>query len=433
MTQQLTASPVQMNVRRQLVAGTIGHGIEFFDFLAYSYLAIYFAPLFFPSSETGLVPMLNAFGVFAVGFLARPFAGLVIGIYADRRGRTRGMQLSITLMATGSLLIAVSPTYEQIGVFAPMLLVLARLLQGISVGGEYTSSSAFLVESAPPGRRGFYSSFMFVSSSAGKLLVLGFIAALTAVLDKEAMTDFGWRIPFAVGALAAVVAWWIRHRTTEPLGTTVSAERVGREHPLAAMRRYPKQAVQVFALVAGVAVGQYFWATYLTTYFTIHNGVTVTTALTIATVTLILYMILQPVAGLFSDRFGRKPSLYVYAIGSAMAVVPLLAIDSADPVLLGFVQFGGLLLLSFATSIMSAVLVELFPPHVRVSGLGFPYSLSVSLFGGTIPLIATALQEAGQVQYLGWYIAGTCVVTLAAALTLQESSTADISSAEVEV
>ena len=418
----------RLSPHRQLIAGSAGHAVEFFDFLAYSYLAVYFASSFFPSAgANSLVPLLNSFGVFAVGFLARPLAGLFIGNFADRFGRRRAMSLSITMMGGGSFMIAVCPTYAQIGVLAPVVLVVARILQGLSAGGEYTSASAFLVESAPPGRRGVYSSFLFVASSIGKLFALGFIAVLVPVLGKESMTVYGWRIPFAFGGLMAVVGWWIRRGTAETLGTTVSAERVERRSQFEALRRHPRQALQVFALTSGIAVGQYLWATYLTTYFEIRNGASGTVALTVSVVTLALYTIIQPLVGGLSDRVGRKPVLFIFGLGSALTTVPLLTITSADPLALSFVQFSGLLVLSFGTSVLSAVMVEMFPPRVRAAGLGFPYSLSVALFGGTIPIVATALQETGRAAYLGWYVTVISLITFFTAMTLRETNTADIS------
>ena len=423
-----------LNPRRQLIAGTIGHSVEFFDFLAYSYLAVYFASSFFPSSESsGLVPLLSAFGVFAVGFLARPLAGLFIGLFADRYGRRRALSLTISLMAGGSLLVAVCPTYSQIGVAAPIILTVARILQGLSAGGEYTTAGAFIVESAPAGRRGFYSSFMFVASGIGKLTCLAFITVFVALIGEDAMRDYGWRIPFAVGALAAIVAWYIRRGTQETLGTTVSDEGgappVSR-NPLNALQRYPRQSLIVFAIATGMGVGQYFWATYLTTYFQIQNGASATTAMTVGIITLILYTIAQPVAGLISDRYGRKPCMYVFGIGTIIVTPFLLSITSSNFAVLICIQLVGLLLLSFCTSITSAVMVENFPPHVRVSGLGFPYSLSVAIFGGTVPLVATALANSGYSQYFPWYIVATAVVTLVGAISVPETFRSDISGEE---
>jgi MHS family alpha-ketoglutarate permease-like MFS transporter len=419
-----------INPRRQLIAGTIGHSVEFFDFLAYSYLAVYFASSFFPSSESsGLVPLLSAFGVFAVGFLARPLAGLFIGLFADRYGRRRALSLTITLMAGGSLLIALCPTYNQIGVAAPIILTVARILQGLSAGGEYTTAGAFIVESAPAGRRGFYSSFMFVASGLGKLTCLAFITAFVALIGEDAMRDYGWRIPFAVGALAAVAAWYIRRGTQETLKVTDSesgATPTGR-NPLAALQRYPRQSIIVFAIATGMGVGQYFWATYLTTYFQIQNGVSATTAMTVGIITLILYTAAQPLAGLISDRYGRKPCMYAFSIGTVIVTPFLLSISSTNFTTLIIIQLIGLLLLSLCTSITSAVMVENFPPHVRVSGLGFPYSLSVALFGGTVPLVATSLANAGYARYFPWYIVVTAVITLLGAISVPETYRSDIS------
>ncbi|KQU56729.1 MFS transporter [Rhodococcus sp. Leaf278] len=423
---EATTAPI--NHRRQLFGGILGHGIEFFDFLAYAYLAVYFSTSFFPESDSRLLPLLQTFGVFAIGFLARPVAGLVIGLFADRFGRRRAMTLTISMMAGGSVMIALSPTYEQVGILAPVILVTARLLQGLSAGGEYTSASAFIVESAPKNRRGFYSSFMFVASTSGKLFALGFITLLVTVLGTETMTEWGWRIPFAVGGLGAVVAWWIRRTTVETLDVSSEKQKSSRPRPFDAIRAYPKQTLQIFFLTTGLAVGQYFWATYLTAYFEIKNGAASSTALVAGMISLVFYLAIQPLAGLLSDRIGRKPSLYIYGISSIVLTIPLLSIEGTSLAVLILVQATGMLMLSFATSIGSAVMVEMFPARVRVTGLGFPYSLSIALFGGTVPLIATALEDAGHSNYFAWYVVATAAVSLVAAFTLRESRDVDIES-----
>ncbi|GAF48721.1 MFS transporter [Rhodococcus wratislaviensis] len=201
-------------------------------------------------------------------------------------------------------------------------------------------------------------------------------------------------------------------------------------NPLNALQRYPKQSLIVFAIATGMGVGQYFWATYLTTYFQIQNGASATTAMTVGIITLILYTIAQPVAGLISDRYGRKPCMYVFGIGTIVVTPFLLSITSSNFAVLICIQLVGLLLLSFCTSITSAVMVENFPPHVRVSGLGFPYSLSVAIFGGTVPLVATALANSGYSQYFPWYIVATAVVTLVGAISVPETFRSDISGEE---
>src|SRR5882757_7756406 len=393
--------------KRQLFAGAVGHLVEFFDFLIYSYLAIYFANQFFPSSSgSPLIPLLSAFGVFAAGFLARPIAGLMIGRFADHHGRRAAMSLSISMMGVGSLLIAIAPTYAQIGVAAPAVLVVARVLQGLSAGGEYTTAAAFLVESAPTNRRALFSSFMFVSSSVGKLLALAMVTVLASALGDEAMRQYGWRIPFGFGAVAAIFAWWIRSRAEE------------------ALRRYPKQSLQVAGLVAGITGSQYLWATFLPTYAAITTDLGSTAPMVAGLIGLTIYTIAAPLVGMLADRIGTWPLMLAFAISTAVAMVPLLRLISQGFVGLLVAQCVGLVLLSLGTSIMAVVLVDLFPQRVRVAGMGFPYGISIAVFGGTVSVIGTALTQAGAGNWFGWYMAGLSVITLVSTLSLRTNSRA---------
>ncbi|GAA2849418.1 MFS transporter [Pseudonocardia halophobica] len=410
---------------RQLRAATFGHTLEWFDFLAYQYLAVYFAAQIF-GGEEGIGSLLEAFGTFAVGFLARPVGSLIIGVYADRYGRKPAVVMTMSMMAVGSLLLGLCPTYAQAGALAPVILVVARLLQGFSAGGEYPSASAFLIESAPPGRRGLFSSFMFVASSSSKLLTLGIIALLSLFLDKEQMYDFGWRVPFVLGAVLAVVGWWIRRNTSETADVAGINERSARPTLFAGLRRYPRYSLQLFFLVAAITGGQYFWGTYITTLFQIRNGASQQVAFVASIVSLVVYIAVQPLVGSLSDRFGRRPWLIVFCVGSGLVAVPLMSLSSPAVGVLITVQTVGLLFMAFGTSILSAVMVEMFPAHARVAGLGFAYSMSVVVFGGTIPLIATALQGAGHPMAIGWYLVALCVMSLVSVLTIRETSTVDL-------
>ncbi|MET7995768.1 MFS transporter [Amycolatopsis sp. NPDC005232] len=408
---------------RQLLAGAVGHFVEFFDFLIYSYLAIYFAGQFFPSSSgSQLVPLLSAFGVFAAGFLVRPIAGLVIGVFADRYGRRAAMTMSVWMMGAASLLIAITPTYAQIGIGAPIVLVVARILQGLSTGGEYTAAAAFLVESAPANRRGLFSSFMFVSSSIGKMVALGVVALLAGVLGDEAMRSYGWRIPFALGAVIAVVAWWIRHRSQETLeqAETSSGKDTRAEKPglFEAMRRHPVQTVQAVGLVAGIGGSVYLWTTYFPTYASVMTDLGASASMVASLIGLAVYTVAAPLVGLLADRVGTRPIMYAFAISTAVGTVPLLHLMSAGFVGVLAAQIIGLLFTSLGTSIMAAVLVQMFPQRFRVAGMGFPYSLSIAIFGGTVSTIGTALASAGAENWFGWYIAALSVITLITTISL---------------
>ncbi|RVU23246.1 MFS transporter [Streptomyces antnestii] len=430
----MTAAPSSLsttkvpNRRRQLIAGTIGHLVEWFDWSAYAYLAVFFADQFFPKqSGAGLVPLLATFGVFAVGFLARPFGGLALGAFGDRYGRRAGLSLSIALMGGGSLLVAVCPTYAQIGVLAPVLLVIARLVQGLATGGEWGAASAFMVESAPSHRRGLYSSFLYVGSNIGKIALTGAGGLLVAALGEQAMEGYGWRILFGTGALLAVVGWWIR-RSAEETAAHAGHRAGAIERPgvFEFVRRYPAQTFQIFGLTLGPAVAFYTWTAYLPTYAVTAGGIDKGQAMTAATVSLVAFAIAQPFVGMVSDRIGRKPLMLLYAIGFIVGTVPLLSAIGDTVQSLILVQGTGLLLLSGTTAIAAAVSVELFPAQVRVSGISVPYALSVAVFGGTAPVIATALQSAGHAGWFGWYVVACTAVTLITVLTLRETHRAPL-------
>ncbi|MFI0470848.1 MFS transporter [Saccharopolyspora sp. 5N102] len=410
--------------RRQFLAGTIGHLVEWYDWSAYAYLAIFFADKFFPQdSASSLVPMLGTFGVFAVGFLARPFGGLVLGAFGDRYGRRAALTLSIAMMGGGSLLIAVLPTYAQVGVVAPVLLVVARLAQGISTGGEWGAASAFMVESAPPHRRGLYSSFLYVGSNIGKIALTSSGALLIALTGERAMGDYGWRILFGVGAALALVGWWIRRGAAETSShaAEIRAGKAARPGIFEFVRRHPVPTLQVLGISLGPAAVFYTWTAYLPAYAVIAGGVTKGQALTAGTISLVVFAIAQPIAGVLSDRIGRKPLLLVHSVGFCAGTVPLLDLAGGSMLRLILVQAAGLLLLSCMTAIAAAVMVEIFPARVRVTGIGVPYSVAVAVFGGTAPTIATALQATGHVSWYGWYLVGCTALTLITVLTLRET------------
>lgn len=409
------------NSRRQLFAGTFGHLVEWFDWAAYAYLAIFFADAFFPSGAgSGVVPMLGAFGVFAVGFLARPFGGLVLGAFGDRYGRRAALTLSISLMGLGSLVIALTPTYATIGAAAPLLLVFARLLQGVSTGGEWGAASSFIVESAPDGRRGLYSSFLYVGSNIGKIALTLTGAGLIGLLGAGAMEDYGWRILFGIGAALALVGWYIRRASTET-SHGVGAAAGPRPRPLDFLRRHPRATLQVFGLSLGPAVAFYTWTAYLPALATTDGGMDRTTSLLVSTATLLLFTVAQPLAGLLSDRVGRRPVLIGSCLVFVLGAAPALGVLDGTVATLLLVQGAGLVALSGVTAISAATMVELFPARLRVSGISFPYALAVAVFGGTAPLVGTALQGAGSVTGYGLYVSATMLLTLVAVLTFPET------------
>ncbi|MGW5120494.1 MFS transporter [Streptomyces noursei] len=418
---------------RQLAAASVGNTVEWYDWYAYSFLAVYFADQVFPKGAgNSLVPLLSSFAVFAVGFFMRPVGGLLMGAVADRRGRRAALTLTILLMGGGSLLVALTPTYAATGVLAPVVLVIARLVQGLSVGGEFAASTTFLVESAGPGRRGLFSSFQYVSTTLGQLLASGTGALLAVLLTEHQMGQWGWRIAFLIGALLSLLGLWIRRGARETLPQAPDADPTA--HPAATeqhaarpglfegLRRYPRQSLLICGITAGGTIAYYTWTTYLPTYAQVNAGFDKGEALTVGTLSLVFFALIQPLGGLLSDRIGRKPLLLTFALGFAVLAVPLLHLVTDSFAALLLVQCAGMVLLTGYTSIAAAVNAEVFPARVRAAGIGFPYSLTVALFGGTAPYVGTWFKQAGHPDLFPWYVAVLCLVSFFVYLALPETA-----------
>ncbi|MFF2806585.1 MFS transporter [Streptomyces sp. NPDC058000] len=414
---------------RQLAAASVGNAVEWYDWYAYSFLAVYFADQVFPKGAgNSLVPLLSTFAVFAVGFFMRPVGGLLLGAVADRRGRRAALTLTILLMGGGSLLVALTPTYAATGVLAPIVLVIARLVQGLSVGGEFAASTTFLVESAGPGRRGLFSSFQYVSTTLGQLLASGTGALLAALLTEHQMGQWGWRIAFLVGALLSLLGLWIRRGAQETLPRAragedpLAAQRAARPGLFEGLRRYPRQSLLICGITAGGTIAYYTWTTYLPTYAQVNAGFDKGDALLVGTLSLVFFALLQPLGGMLSDRIGRKPLLLTFALGFAVLAVPLLHLVTDAFFSLLLVQCAGMVLLTGYTSVAAAVNAEVFPARVRAAGIGFPYSFTVALFGGTAPYVGTWFKQAGHPDLFPWYVAVVCLVSFLVYLALPETA-----------
>ncbi|MFI6733738.1 MFS transporter [Nonomuraea sp. NPDC050451] len=409
---------------RQLMAASIGNVVEWYDWYAYTFLATYFSAQVFPKSEGGLVALLSAYGVFAVGFFMRPLGGLLVGAFADRFGRKAAMTFTIVLMGAGSLLLGVTPTYEAVGLLSPVILTLARLIQGLSVGGEFAAATTFLVESAPPGRRGLYSSFQYVSTTIGQLLASGLAALLASSLVKEDMASYGWRIPFIVGAVISLVGLWIRKGADETSAVAEEIQRGEAKRPklFEFLVGYPKAAATIVGITIAGTVAYYTWTSFLPIYAQITVKFDAAQSLTVGTISLLFFMVLQPLLGMLSDRIGRKPMLITFGVAFVVLPVPLLSTLGNSFGSLLAVQLIGMLFLGCFTSISAAVNSELFPTRVRAAGAGFPYSLTVAIFGGTAPLIGTALKDAGNVGVFPYYMSALALIsTLVYIFVLKET------------
>jgi MHS family alpha-ketoglutarate permease-like MFS transporter len=408
---------------RSIIGGSLGNLVEWYDWFVYSAFALYFAKSFFPDSDP-TAQLLNTSGIFALGFLMRPVGGWLLGLVADRHGRKTALTLSVTLMCLGSAIIALVPGYAAIGVAAPLILTIARMLQGLSVGGEFGTSATYLAEIAHPDRRGFWASFQYVTLIMGQLIALAVLLLLQFVfLDEAALEAWGWRIPFAVGAALAVVVFWIRRGIEEtPEFLDEDIERLKRTG-VREMLRHPRLVLIVLFMAAGGNVAFYSFTTYMQKYLVNTSGFAKDQASLIVTAALFLFMCVQPLAGALSDRIGRKPLLYWFGIGGALFAFPLLsAIGSTrDPTTAFLLICAALLIITGNTSVSATVKAELFPPHVRALGVGLPYAVSISIFGGTAEAVALAFKEAGHESGFFLYVSAMIAASGVAFLFVPET------------
>ena len=408
---------------RSIVGGSAGNLVEWYDWYVYSAFALYFAPAFFPpGSQTA--QLLNAAAVFAVGFLMRPVGGWLMGKYADRHGRRAALSLSVLLMCAGSLLIAVTPGYAVIGVAAPALLVLARLFQGLSVGGEYGASATYLSEMAGHRHRGFYSSFQYVTLIAGQLVALAVLLVLQRQLSTVALERWGWRIPFAVGGALAVAALWLRRGLDETSAfETAKSEGTPRRVSVRTLFRYPRQIATVVGLTAGGTVAFYTFTTYAQKFLVNTAGFSKPAATRLSALTLLVFMLVQPLVGAISDRIGRRPVLIAFGVLGVIGTVPLLtALGDTHTGSRAFaLLMAALLAVSGYTSINAVVKAELFPTEIRALGVGFPYAVAVSIFGGTAEYLALWAKSIGHERWFYWYVTTCIAASLLVYATMAET------------
>lgn len=414
--------------RKAIVAGTIGNTVEWVDWALYSIFAKIISVEFFPKGDEA-VALLSTLAVFAVGFVMRPIGAAVLGAYADRHGRKKGLTLTVGLMAGASFVIALTPTYGAVGVLAPIILLLARLLQGFSAGGEFGSSSAFLVESAAKGRRAFAGSWQQVSVGGGVLIasLLGTVA--TSALSEEALHSWGWRVAFIIGGLLGLVGLWLRVsvQDTESFTKTAAGGRT-KANPLKAMFvEHPGAALRVAGITIAGTLTYYIWVNYLPTYANLTTGIPLPQALLSQTLCLVVFVVLLPFVGLLSDRFGRKPTMVVFAGGFVVLAWPLLNMLGDSFISVFLVQLTGMLLVLGYSANCAVIMAEQFPPEVRATGIALPYALAVALFGGTAPYITTWLNDIGHSDLLWLYVSGSALISLIVYLTMPETKDKEFS------
>ncbi|BCD21949.1 citrate-proton symporter [Bacillus cereus] len=411
-------------VAGNIFKGSVGNLIEWYDWYVYSAFAVYFSAEFFPKGDP-TSQLLNTAAIFAVGFLMRPIGSLLMGRYADRHGRRAALTLSITVMAGGSFIIACTPSYESIGIMAPIILVLARLLQGLSLGGEYGTSATYLSEMASSGRRGFYSSFQYVTLVAGQMVALGVQIVLQQLLSEPDMKAWGWRIPFIIGAMGAVAVLWLRRTMDESEQfSNIKSQKRESAGTVRALMKHPKAVLTVVGLTLGGTVAFYTYTTYLQKFMVNTVGLPKEIVSWINFVALLIFVVLQPIAGLLSDKIGRRPLLMAFGILGTLLTAPIFFFmeKTSEPIVAFLLMMVGLIIVTGYTSINAIVKAELFPTEIRALGVGLPYALTVAIFGGTAEFIALWLKSIGMESLFYFYVAGCIAISFITYWRMDESS-----------
>jgi MHS family alpha-ketoglutarate permease-like MFS transporter len=420
----MPADQVRGSRLKNIVGGSAGNLVEWFDWYVYSAFALYFAPSFFPEGDQ-TAQLLQTAAIFAVGFVMRPLGAWLMGVYADHKGRKAGLTLSVSLMCLGSLMIAVAPTYAQAGLLSPATLLVARIVQGLSLGGEYGSSATYMSEIADRDRRGFWSSFLYVTIIGGQLCALALLVFLQAVLGEQAMHEWGWRVGFIAGAVLAVVVFFIRRGLDE----TVSYENVAAqaERRKSSIRNlflhHPREALLVVAITAGGTASFYAYTIYLQKFLANTSGFDKATASQLMTVALAIMLLLQPIAGRLSDKFGRRPLMIFFGVCGTLFTYPIF-VTLADTRSVGqafALVMAALVMVTGYTSINAIVKAELFPADIRALGVALPFAIANTIFGGTAEYIALWLKNIGHEEWFYIYISLLCAAYLVAVLRMRET------------
>jgi len=402
-----------------IVGASSGNLVEWYDFYAYSFTSLYFAAAFFPKGDA-TSQLLNTAGIFAVGFFMRPLGGWLFGRIADRLGRRTSMMASVLLMCFGSLMVGLLPTYASIGYWAPFLLLLARLIQGLSVGGEYGTSATYMSEVAVAGKRGFYASFQYVTLIGGQLLATLVLVCLLQFLTPDEMRAWGWRIPFFIGAAAALVALFLRRALVETATEASKSEKAG---TIKGVLEHPRALLTVLGYTAGGSLAFYTYTTYMQKYLVNTAHMNAETATLVMTAVLFCYMLIQPLFGALSDRIGRRTMMIIFGAVTMLATVPLMtAIGQVQsPVQAFALVLAALAGVSFYTSISGIVKAEMFPPEIRALAVGLSYAIGNAAFGGTAEYVALLFKSKGYESGFFWYVAFMCAIALAASFIMPDS------------
>ncbi len=411
-----------------IIGGSVGNLVEWFDWYVYAAFSLYFAKAFFPKGDQ-TAQLLSAAAVFAVGFLMRPVGAWMMGAYADRVGRKAALTLSMVMMCGGSLVIALTPGYATIGMVAPIILVLARMFQGLSVGGEYGASATYMSEMASSKNRGFWTSWQYVTLIMGQLLALATLMVLQATMPESELESWGWRIPFFMGGALAVVAFYLRSSIDEtPAFEQLKAKAADdnltpKGGTISALLAHPREALMVVGMTMGGSLAFYAFTTYMQKYLHNTSGFSKETATSISALSLVLFMVLQPVAGWMSDKLGRKPMLIAFGVLGSLCTVPIFNAlsQTRDEMTALILVCAALAIISSYTSISAVVKAELFPAHVRTLGVALPYALANSIFGGTAEYVALWLKQGGHESWFYIYVSGCIALSLLVFLTMPDT------------
>ena len=414
----------EQGINRQRVWAIVGASsgilVEWFDFYVYSFFSLYFAHIFFPQGDT-TTQLLQTAGVFAAGFLMRPIGGWLFGYIGDRHGRKKSMLISVCMMCLGSLVIAFLPGYASIGVAAPAILLLARMFQGLSVGGEYGTSATYMSEVALEGRKGFYASFQYVTLIGGQLLAVLTVVVLQFILSDEDLRSWGWRIPFFLGAILAVVALWLR-RSLNETSDTQSRHHKDAGSIAGLLRNHKRAFIMVLGFTAGGSLSFYTFTTYMQKYLVNTAGMDAKSASGLMTGALLVYMLIQPIIGALSDKIGRRASMLIFGAGATLCTVPILTTlqNVQSPTVAFCLIMLALLITSFYTAISGILKAEMFPPEVRAMGVGLSYAVANAIFGGSAEYVALLMKREGIETTFFWYVSAMGALAFLVSLLLHK-------------
>ncbi|SFT00339.1 MFS transporter [Saccharopolyspora flava] len=414
---------------RSLIAGSIGNMIEWFDWFVYTTFAIYFAGQFFPKGDS-TAQLLNTAAIFAVGFLARPLGGWLLGRLADRKGRKSGLTFTVTMMSFSALLIAVAPNHATAGYLGASMLLIARILQGLSVGGEYATSAAYLTEVSKKTWRGLGGSFQYISVTLGQIAGALLLITLQLLLSNAQLMSWGWRIPFIIGAIAGVAVFYLRRgmHETEAYSTLANTDTENKRGTIAEVWKHRRAAFLVLTLTLGGSVAYYTYTTYLTTYLVNSVGLSKEEAARINLVALVVFLFLLPLGGYISDKVGRRPVLIFFGLGTTAFTYPILQGMQNQPTWLWCLAYTliGLTFVAGYSSINAVVKAELFPTEVRTVGVAIPYNIAQAIFGGTASYIALAFRSAGHEDYFFYYVSACALISLLTYALMRETRDAEL-------